>query len=62
MLRRSTEGYRSGSFQRALLLRINIEKQIVKTREVKNLNVFTRKNKMYVHDNFCFVTCIGSQS
>ena len=56
MLRRSTEGYRSGSFQRALLLRINIEKQIVKTREVENLNVFTRKNKMYVHDNFCFVT------
>ena len=36
---------------------VKIEKQIVKTREVKNLNLFTHKN-MYVHayDKFRFVT------
>ena len=34
---------------------VKIEKQIVKTRKVKNLSLFTHK-KIFVHDKFCLVT------
>ena len=60
---KSLRGQNIKYYNSVKIINVKIEMQVVKAREVKDLNLFTRK-KLYVHDNRMktFLCNIGSQS